>query len=162
VVSVTADPDSPYLDWNSVETMQFDWGYIKWITAGDEQAPELPTTGIVVLLPGQGHDRHNHPESHELLYVLAGQGEQMVEDSGGQPITRTVHAGDVIRIPRGVYHSTVNTGWEPMRVLAIYAPSGAENALREAPGFRSIPPGQLPPLAVPPLAGPAEDARARP
>lgn len=66
---MTGRPDSPYLDWNSVETMQFDWGYIKWITAGDEEAPEFPTTGIVVLLPGKGHDRHHHPESHELLYV---------------------------------------------------------------------------------------------
>jgi oxalate decarboxylase/phosphoglucose isomerase-like protein (cupin superfamily) len=150
VAGVTARPDSPYLDWNSVETMQFDWGYIKWITAADEQAPEFPTTGIIVLLPGKGHDRHNHPESHELLYVVAGQGEQMVEDSGGKPVTRPVHAGDAIRIPMGVYHSTVNTGWEPMRLMAIYAPSGAEAALREAPGFRSLPAGQFPPLIMPP------------
>jgi oxalate decarboxylase/phosphoglucose isomerase-like protein (cupin superfamily) len=128
--------------------MQFDWGFIKWITGGAQEVPEMPTAGIVVLLPGRGHDRHHHPESHELLYVVSGRGEQMVEGPSGEPITRAVHSGDAIRIPRGVYHSTVNTGWEPMRVLALYAPSGAENALREMPGFRSIPAGVLPSLAV--------------
>jgi oxalate decarboxylase/phosphoglucose isomerase-like protein (cupin superfamily) len=74
----------------------------------------------------------------------------MVEDPAGEPIIRPVHAGDAVRIPRGVYHSTVNTGWEPMRLLVIYAPSGAEAALREVPGFRGIPAGQFPPLIMPP------------
>jgi oxalate decarboxylase/phosphoglucose isomerase-like protein (cupin superfamily) len=139
----------PYLDWNSVETMQFDWGFIKWITSATQDAPEMPTAGVVVLLPGKGHERHNHPASHELLYVVSGHGEQMVEDPSGQPIIRHVHAGDAIRIARGVYHSTVNTGWEPMRVFALYAPSGAETALREVPGFRGIPAGAWPTLALP-------------
>lgn len=142
-----------YLDWNSVETMQFDWGYIKWIVSGDDAAPDVPTMGMVVMLPGRGHERHNHPESHELLYVVAGEGEQMVEDDHGTPLIRTVRAGDVVRIPRGVFHSTVNTGWEPMRVLAIYAPSGAEKALRDVPDFRGLPAGALPRFTVPPGAG---------
>jgi oxalate decarboxylase/phosphoglucose isomerase-like protein (cupin superfamily) len=147
---VSAGSGSPYLDWDSVETMQFDWGFIKWITAGDEQAPEMPTTGIVVLLPGKGHARHNHPESHELLYVVSGRGEQMVEDDAGKPIVRPVHAGDAIRVPRGVFHSTLNTGWEPLQLMAMYAPSGAENALRGAPDFRSVPAGRPAPLIAAP------------
>src|SRR5258708_5258286 len=37
----------------------------------------------VVLLPGKGHTRHNHPDADEILYILAGHGEQMVDD--GKP-----------------------------------------------------------------------------
>jgi quercetin dioxygenase-like cupin family protein len=131
-------------DWNSVETMQFDWGFIKWVTGGAQEVPEMPTAGIVVLLPGRSHDRHNHPESHELPYVVSGSGEQMVEDPSGEPITQPVHAGDAIRIPRGVYHSTVNTGWEPMRVLALYAPSGPRTRCGRCPGSAASRPASCP------------------
>ena len=82
----------------------------------------------VVLLPGQGHERHNHPDADEILYVLAGTGEQMVDDGAPFP----VGAGQAVWIPKAAFHSTVNTGWEPLALLAIYAPAGAEQALKSA------------------------------
>ena len=81
-----------------------------------------------MLLPGEGHTRHNHPPSEEILYVLSGVGEQMVDDEPGFE----VRAGDTIYIPTAIYHSTVNTGWEPLVLLAIYNPGGAERALKRA------------------------------
>jgi oxalate decarboxylase/phosphoglucose isomerase-like protein (cupin superfamily) len=97
----------------------------------------------VVLLPGQGHERHNHPDADEILYVLAGSGDQMVDDGKPFPVT----AGQAIFIPKGAFHSTVNTGWEPMTILAIYAPAGAEQALKGLPDYREVPPGEPPALA---------------
>ena len=44
-----------------------------------------------------------------------------------------MRAGDTIYIPTAIYHSTVNTGWEPLVLLAIYNPGGAERALKELP-----------------------------
>ena len=88
----------------------------------------------MVLLPGKGHERHNHPESEEILYVLAGEGEQMLDDGGEN--TFPIAAGDTIYVPTGMFHSTVNTGWQPLRLLALYNPGGAEKALRELPDFR--------------------------
>ena len=64
----------------------------------------------VILLPGKGHDRHNHPDADEILYILAGEGEQMVDD--GEPFA--VRAGQTVFIPKGAFHSTLNTGYEPM------------------------------------------------
>jgi oxalate decarboxylase/phosphoglucose isomerase-like protein (cupin superfamily) len=55
-----------------------------------------------------------------------------------------VKPGDTIYVPIAVFHSTRNTGWGPMRLLAVYNPGGAENALRDLPDFREHAPGERP------------------
>jgi oxalate decarboxylase/phosphoglucose isomerase-like protein (cupin superfamily) len=130
----------PAVDPNTLPTQTFDWGSIKWFVSPDATEGAGLTFGEVVLLPGKGHDRHNHPESEEVLYVLSGEGEQMVDD--GEPFP--VKAGDTIYVPTAVFHSTRNTGWGPMRLLAVYNPGGAENALRGLPDFREHAPGERP------------------
>ena len=130
----------PAIDPNSLPTQTFDWGSIKWLVSPDSEPGAGVTLGEVVLQPGRGHDRHNHPESEEVLYVLSGEGEQMVDDD--EPFR--VVAGDTIYVPTGIYHSTANTGWTPMRLLALYNPAGAEKALAGLPDFREEPPGTTP------------------
>jgi oxalate decarboxylase/phosphoglucose isomerase-like protein (cupin superfamily) len=129
----------PAVDPHSVPTQTFDWGAIKWLVSPDRTERAGLTFGEVVLLPGRGHDRHNHPTSEEILYVLSGEGEQMVSD--GPPFK--VHAGDTIYVPRAAFHSTLNTGWQTMRLLALYNPGGAEHALETLPDFQQLPAGQL-------------------
>jgi oxalate decarboxylase/phosphoglucose isomerase-like protein (cupin superfamily) len=130
----------PAVDPNSLATQTFEWGSIKWLVSPDSQPDTGLTLGEVILLPGQGHDRHNHPESEEVLYVLSGEGEQMVDD--GEPFP--VAAGSTIYVPTGVFHSTRNTSWQPMRLLALYNPAGAEKALQGLPDFREEPAGAIP------------------
>lgn len=126
-----------------VPTHTFEWGVIKWFVSPDATPGAGLTFGEVVLLPGSGHDRHNHPDAEEILYVLSGNGEQTVADDN--PFA--VQAGDTIYIPTGVYHSTLNAGWEPLRLLALYNPGGAERALAGLPDYAAVPPGLLPRLA---------------
>ncbi len=123
-----------------VPTQTFDWGSIKWLVTPDNTDGAGLTFGEVVLQPGKGHDRHNHPESEEILYVLSGEGEQMLDD--GEPFP--VKAGDAIYVPTAVFHSTRNTGWETMRLLAVYNPGGAEKVLETLPDFREVPAGEPP------------------
>jgi oxalate decarboxylase/phosphoglucose isomerase-like protein (cupin superfamily) len=128
------------VDPNTIPTQTFEWGAIKWFVT-----PELPegagiTFGEVVLQPGRGHDRHNHPESEEILYVLSGEGQQMLDDRDAFQ----VKPGDTIYVPTGVFHSTRNTGWEPMRLLAIYNPGGPEKALEGLPDFQRVAAGSVP------------------
>jgi oxalate decarboxylase/phosphoglucose isomerase-like protein (cupin superfamily) len=123
----------PAVDPNALPTQTFDWGSIKWLVSPDTAAGAEITFGEVVLLPGKGHDRHNHPESEEILYVLSGEGEQMLED--GEERWYPVKPGDTIYVPTAMFHATVNRGWQPMRLLALYTPGGAEKALRELPDF---------------------------
>ena len=49
-------------------------------------------------------------------------------------------AGVLVHIPPDMYHSTVNVGDGPMRLLAIYAPPGPEAELRGTDGVIVEPP----------------------
>jgi oxalate decarboxylase/phosphoglucose isomerase-like protein (cupin superfamily) len=130
----------PAVDPQGVPTQTFDWGSIKWLVTPDATKGAGLTFGEVVLQPGRGHDRHNHPDAEEILYVLSGAGEQMLDDGDPFPIG----AGDTIYVPTAVYHSTRNTSWAPLRLLALYNPGGAEKALEGLPDYREVPAGALP------------------
>ena len=77
---------SKFVDPATLPTMSFDWGVIKPLVAADNTDGTAVSMMHVILLPGKGHDRHNHPESDEILYILAGEGDQMVDD--GEPRRR--------------------------------------------------------------------------
>src|SRR6266567_3127933 len=62
----------------AVETQVFDWGTIKWLSEPRVTGTERFTMGVVLLQPGKGHVRHNHPGTEEILYVVSGQGKQMI------------------------------------------------------------------------------------
>lgn len=128
------------VDPNAIPTQTFDWGAIKWFVTPELTKGAGITFGEVVLQPGRGHDRHNHPESEEVLYVLSGEGEQMLDD--GEAFN--VKPGDAIYVPTGVFHSTRNTGWEPMRLLALYNPGGPEKVLEALPDFQHVDAGSVP------------------
>ncbi len=137
---MAANARSQRIDPHTLPTHSFEWGAIKWFVTPTDTAGATLTFGEVVVLPGMGHSRHNHPDEEEVLYFLSGEGEQTLDD--GDPFP--VGAGDVVYVPVGVFHSTLNTGWEPMRVLALYNPGGPEQALADLPDFQELPPGQAP------------------
>ena len=128
-----------FVEPDDVESMVFDWGVLKWMVTPDETGTEHISCGVVQLEPGKGHERHNHPNAEEMLYVVRGEGEQEIADE-----TREISAGDMLYIPEGVYHGTINTGWEPLVLIAVYAPPGPEDVLRNLPEAELIPPGELP------------------
>ena len=84
-------------------------------------------------------DEHQRgmPAGTEIIFVLEGQGEQMVDD---RPPVK-VGPGASIYIPADVFHSTLNTGSQPLRLAIVYAPAGPERLLREITGCRVVPPG---------------------
>jgi len=120
---------------NDVDSVQFGWGTIKFLSEPLVTGAERFSFGMVVLEPGKGHDRHNHPGSEEIIFVMSGEGMQMVDDQ--PPVL--VRPGASIYIPADVYHSTLNTGWEPMRLLVVYSPAGPERLLRDIPDCVVIP-----------------------
>jgi oxalate decarboxylase/phosphoglucose isomerase-like protein (cupin superfamily) len=139
-----ADTGKRFIAPDDVETQVFDWGTIKWLSEPRVTNAQNFSAGVVILSPGKGHTRHNHPGVEEILYIISGVGRQMVEDDAGQPIYQEVREGMMVHIPADVYHETINTGWSPLTLLAIYAPHGPEKFLRELPGTVILPPGQLP------------------
>ncbi|MFD3927696.1 cupin domain-containing protein [Streptomyces sp. NPDC058614] len=125
---------------SELSTEVFDWGSIKWGVSADLFSRAPVTAGEVIINPTKGHDRHVHPNSDEILYFIDGEGLQTVGDSGEFP----VKAGDFVFVPKETLHSTFNTGWRQLRIIAIYSPGGAEQALREAPDYSVLTPGAVP------------------
>jgi oxalate decarboxylase/phosphoglucose isomerase-like protein (cupin superfamily) len=115
-----------------VDCLEFDWGKVHFLSERLVTNAERFSFGLVELLPGHGHARHNHPGAEELIYIVSGEGEQMLDD---QPAVK-VGPGASIYIPADVYHSTLNTGSEPMKLIVVYSPAGPERLLRQSPGCK--------------------------
>lgn len=123
---------------SDVDSLVFDWGTVRILSEPPVTGAQRHSFGVVGLAPGKGHDRHNHPGAEEIIFVVSGEGEQMIDD---QPPVK-VTPGACIYVPDSVYHSTLNTGTETLRLIVVYAPTGPERVLREIPGCRIVPPGQ--------------------
>ncbi|MBK8082744.1 MAG: cupin domain-containing protein [Devosia sp.] len=125
-----------------VSAFGFDWGRLALTVAPEVNGAQKFSGGVVDLPPGQGHARHNHPGAEEIIFVISGEGEQMVETPDGVPEVRTVGPGCTVFVPESRFHSTLNTGTAPMQLFVVYSPAGPELVLRELPDFRIIPRGQ--------------------
>ncbi|MBO6718272.1 MAG: cupin domain-containing protein [Rhizobiaceae bacterium] len=124
-----------------VSAFGFDWGRLSLTLAPEVNGAERFSAGVVDVKPGMGHERHNHPGAEEIIFVISGEGEQMVEDENGNPVTKKVGPGCTVYVPESRYHSTLNTGSQPMQLFVVYSPAGPEKALRDLPDFKLLPPG---------------------
>ena len=117
----------------------FNWGHLSVVLGPKVNDAQRFSAAVVTVPPGKGHARHNHPGAEEIIYLLEGTGEQMVEDDAGTPHTEQVRPGACIFIPESRFHATLNTGPGDMRLFVVYSPTGPEEALRELPDFRLLP-----------------------
>jgi oxalate decarboxylase/phosphoglucose isomerase-like protein (cupin superfamily) len=119
---------------NELTTDTFDWGIVKWLVTPVQNDDTGFTVGELVVFPGEGHERHSHEGSDELLFFLSGEGMQMVDDGNPFPVA----AGDAVFLKDGMFHSTINTGWDPLRILAIYCPGGQEETFKLLPDYKVL------------------------
>ncbi|MBL8592483.1 MAG: cupin domain-containing protein [Devosia sp.] len=122
-----------------VSAFGFDWGKLALTVAPEVNGAKRFSGGVVDLPPGQGHSRHNHPGAEEIIFVISGEGEQMVETPEGVPVVKQVGPGCTVFVPESRFHSTLNTGTAPMQLFVVYSPAGPELGLRDLPDFRLIP-----------------------
>ncbi len=132
---LVSDPDE-------VETTVFDWGRFNVTCSPSINAGCSLSAGVVTMHPGLGHARHNHPGAEEILFVISGEGEQMIEDAAGAPVVFPVRPGSTIHVPADRYHSTLNTGTGPLSLLVVYSPAGPELLARETAGARLAAPAR--------------------
>lgn len=122
-----------------VDAFGFAWGRLALTVAPEVNGAQRFSGGVVDLPPGQGHSRHNHPGAEEIIFVISGRGTQMVEDPDGTPEVVEVGPGCTVYVPESRFHSTLNTGSEPMQLFVVYSPAGPELVLRDLPDFQIIP-----------------------
>ena len=73
-----------------VSAFGFDWGRLSLTVAPEVNGATRFSGGVVDLPSGKGHTRHNHPGAEEIIFVISGNGEQMVEDEKGNPVVEKV------------------------------------------------------------------------
>ncbi len=111
-----------------VEMQQFEWGTFQWMNTPKTTGTGNMCMGIGRIYPGKGHERHNHPEGEEFIYVIGGTSEQMVETPEG-PVKKIMQAGEMVFVPKGAYHSTYNVGECELTIIACYQFAGPEEFL---------------------------------
>jgi len=99
---------------------EHDWGVFAAVSSPADGAERIMTVEAT-FLPGKAHDFHRHPNQEEVIYVLAGELEQWVEDE-----RRLIGAGDAVVIPAGVVHASFNVGAEPAKLIAVLSPCVGE------------------------------------
>jgi mannose-6-phosphate isomerase-like protein (cupin superfamily) len=105
VIHMSEQPAQPY-----------PWGEIHWLMSNKLDPDAAQTFGIVRINPGQKNALHLHPNCEELLYVLSGDGQGIVGDK-----TVSLHPGDLLRVPAGVYHQATVTSTEPLVAVISYS-----------------------------------------
>ena len=105
-----------------VSAFGFDWGKLSLTVAPEVNGAARFSGGVVDLPPGQGHSRHNHPGAEEIIFVISGNGEQMVEDENGEPMVEQVGPGCTIFVPESRFHSTLNTSDRRVNDELIFLP----------------------------------------
>lgn len=93
-----------------------EWGSLAWmVNSRLIQGAEM-TVGLVTIDIGHSNPSHVHPNCEEIVYVVAGQCDQIL---AGERIPLEIGQGLVI--PRGIEHSSTNTGEEALKVLVCYS-----------------------------------------
>lgn len=91
---------------------------VRWLITADTVGAEQTVVGRTVLRPGSKHDIHRHPNAEEWEYVISGSAIKHVGDT-----SLHLEAGDVVFVPKNVYHGLENASdTEP--VVTIWGYSG--------------------------------------
>lgn len=105
---------------------RFGWGSIQWLCSGKLVPGAQMTFGYVEIEPGQKNQRHVHPSSDEVLYLIEGE----LDHTLGEAVYHLT-PGAAIHIPVGVAHDATNTSAVVARMVVAYptgdrqmAPSG--------------------------------------
>jgi quercetin dioxygenase-like cupin family protein len=104
-----------------VERESLPWGSLGWLSRPATTGARELVVIEVNLAQGHGHNFHKHPDQEEVIYVVAGQVEQWLEQE-----KQILNPGDSVFIPKDVVHASFNTFAQPAKLLAILAPCVTE------------------------------------
>lgn len=116
---------------SSFSHQKFPWGEAVWLTEPDERIMSRVTAGLITFYPFSSQPDHSHRSEEQVLYVLSGQGEQMVEG-----IRYQITAGSYFHIRPHSHHVVYNNSSEDLRILVIYIYSPLSPFGREAEDFK--------------------------
>jgi mannose-6-phosphate isomerase-like protein (cupin superfamily) len=79
---------------------------------------------LMAIPAGESIGLEAHPDTDQFLRVETGHGKAVMGPAEDQlDFEEPVSGGSSIQVPAGMWHDVINTGDEPLRLYAIYAPS---------------------------------------
>lgn len=78
---------------------------------------------LVTVEPGKGLAAHSHENSEEIMYIVKGSGKYTWENMDGKWMEKDIKEGDFVIQTRGLKQETLNTGKEPLVLIASVVPS---------------------------------------
>jgi mannose-6-phosphate isomerase-like protein (cupin superfamily) len=98
-------------------------------TVGNENYRTVAWTGkylqvtLMSIAVGESIGLESHPGTDQFLRLEAGQGRCVMGPAADQlDFEQEVTDGWSVQVPAGTWHDVINTGQEPMRLYAVYAP----------------------------------------
>lgn len=98
--------------------------FMRWLASDDALPAHHLSACVIRVMPGETvRPAHAHPRSEELIYLLTGSGQVMIEGETGD-----VRAGSAVLFEQGKVHMLRNTGDVEMKVICFFAPAtGLDN-----------------------------------
>ncbi|OPL08870.1 MAG: hypothetical protein AVO33_08105 [delta proteobacterium ML8_F1] len=116
----------------SFPQQEFDWGTIEWIYEPQDNPYNVMHIGIIKMAPGKRQNKHVHYSDEQLLYVLSGRGQQVMNDE-----LQDLGPGMIFHMNPGDMHETINNGDEDLVELLISIPVNLNNGNIVKPGAGS-------------------------
>ncbi len=93
--------------------------FMRWLANEDSLRAKNLSVCVIRVMPGETvRPAHSHPNSEELIYIIAGSGKVMIENEVGE-----VRAGSAILFEQGKIHMLNNSGDIEMKVICFFAPA---------------------------------------
>lgn len=99
------------------EVQKFNWGEVTWIHEPSKTQSNRLSAGVVKFFPGNCQEKHFHLSEEQLLYVIQGEGIQIID---GRKIN--IKKSSIIYCPPYSEHEIINTGKHDLIILIAYVP----------------------------------------
>ncbi len=109
----------------NVPTETYGQATIHWLASHAASGAAELTVGLTTIQPGGGTPMHRHPNCEEVLHLLTGQMDQLIE---GHPALHMT-PGDTVTIPRNLPHGAKNTGPTPAVMIVVFSSPRRETIL---------------------------------
>ncbi len=107
-------------------------GEVRIADSSNFEAAKNIAAALVTVRPGGMRAMHWHPNADEWLYIIAGQGEATVFDTGPHAVTQNFNPGDIGYIKRDFGHFLRNIGATDLVYLEVFrAPRVADVSLSD-------------------------------
>ncbi|HEX5323097.1 MAG TPA: cupin domain-containing protein [Capsulimonadaceae bacterium] len=107
------------------ERLDFDWGIIRWVASEALGNSEHMTVGMVTIKSGEGNPVHRHPNCEEILHLLSGKLDHMLEGK-----VFAMSPGDTITIPAGAWHNARAVGGEDASMVVCFSSADRQTEMR--------------------------------